>query len=158
MKVLGIDPGPERTAFVLWVSDTAEILTMGIIPSADVSVLIPQVSAELTAIEFMECHGMPVGKETFDTTYWIGEYRYICRVAGLPLLPVFRSKVKLHHCHSARASDANVHQALLDRFGIMRNGKMSKGTKKNPGGLFGVKKDIWSALAIAVYAAEKDKT
>jgi len=41
-----------------------------------------------------------------------------------------------------------VNQVLRDRFG-------EKGTKKNPGKLFGVHDHIWSALALAVYSADK---
>ena len=156
MRILGIDPGPQEGAFVLWDSVSETIATMGMLPSSSIGVLIEQVRA-VTAIEYLECHGNPVGKETFETAYWIGEYRMVCRRCDLELIPVFRSKVKLHHCHSNRANDANIHQVLCDRFGILHNGKMGKGTKNNPGKLFGVRDDIWSALAIAVYAAETRK-
>jgi hypothetical protein len=46
-----------------------------------------------------------------------------------------------------RAKDANIRQALIDRFGAV-------GTKKMPGPLFGVSSHYWAALAVAVYAAE----
>ena len=58
---------------------------------------------------------------------------------------------KVHHCHSARAKDSNIRQALLDRFG----GKdIAVGTKADQGPLYGIKKDVWSALAIGVYHLE----
>jgi len=56
---------------------------------------------------------------------------------------VFRRDVKMHLCGSARAKDANIRQALLDRLGPV-------GTKKAPGPLYGVKSHIWAALAVAV--------
>ena len=56
--------------------------------------------------------------------------------------------MKLHLCHSARATDANIREALLDRYGPGK--EKAVGRKAAPGPLFGVSKDIWSALAVAV--------
>jgi hypothetical protein len=46
-------------------------------------------------------------------------------------------------CHNARANDANIRQALIDRYG-------PPGTRLHPGLLYGVVRDIWAALALAV--------
>ncbi|MFI5426084.1 hypothetical protein [Aeromicrobium sp. UC242_57] len=64
-----------------------------------------------------------------------------------------RNPVKVHHCHSARAKDSNIIQALVDRFapGQKNHGK---GTKAEPGFFYGFKADIWQAMALAVYAAD----
>jgi hypothetical protein len=58
-----------------------------------------------------------------------------CREAEL----VYRRDVKLHHCHSAKAKDANITQALIDRFapGVPNRGK---GTKAEPGWFYGFKR------------------
>jgi len=58
--------------------------------------------------------------------------------------------VKLHLCGSARAKDTNIRQALIDRYG----GSAAIGKKAAPGPLYGVSKDVWSALAVAVTAAD----
>ena len=64
---------------------------------------------------------------------------------------VYREDVKLHLCGSPRAKDANIRQALIDRWG----GKAEAvGTVKKPGPLYGVKSHAWSALAVAVTALE----
>lgn len=95
--------------------------------------------------ERVEGFGMPVGSEVFETVRWEGEYRCYCRRLGIEFQQVPRRTIKLHHCHSARATDANIRQALVDRFG-------KRGTKKNPGRTYGITgKDIWSAFAIAIY-------
>jgi hypothetical protein len=61
------------------------------------------------------------------------------------LLP--RRAVKLALCGDSRAKDANIRQALIDRFG----GKdAAVGRKAAPGPLYGISRDVWSALAIAV--------
>jgi hypothetical protein len=53
----------------------------------------------------------------------------------------------MHLCNSMRAKDANVRQALIDRFGPV-------GTKKQPGKLYGVATHYWAALGVAVYSAD----
>ena len=62
---------------------------------------------------------------------------------------VFRREVKLYLCGSIRAKDANIIQALIDRFapGVSNKGK---GVKKSPGFFYGFKKDVWQAFALAV--------
>ena len=55
---------------------------------------------------------------------------------------VYRSEVKMHLCHTAKAKDGNIRQALIDKYG-------EPGTKKKPGKLYGVASHIWPALAVA---------
>lgn len=92
MTILAIDPGPERSAYVLW--DGARVGGQGI-------------------------------------------------VAMLP-----RLDVKIHLCKTAKAKDANIRQALIDRFGY-------PGTKHHPGVLYGVKTHCWAALGVAVCAYDR---
>jgi hypothetical protein len=89
-------------------------------------------------------YGMAVGKEVFETCVWIGRFVEVARVE--PRL-VYRRDAKLHLCHSPRAKDANVRQALIDRLG-------PQGTKKNPGPTYGMRSHLWAALAVAVYAGD----
>ena len=55
--------------------------------------------------------------------------------------------MKLALCGSARATDANLRAALLDRYG---GSGRAIGTRKAPGPLYGVKSHAWAALALAV--------
>lgn len=66
-----------------------------------------------------------------------------------------RLPVKLHHCHDSKAKDANIVQALIDRFASGQPNR-GKGTVKSPGWFFGFKDDIWQAYALAVYAADME--
>jgi hypothetical protein len=89
--------------------------------------------------EMICSYGMPAGASLFDTCVFIGEIR--AAVQGrVTLMP--RIQVKSHICHSGKATDSNIRQALIDRFG-------PPGTKKQPGPTYGLSADCWSALAIA---------
>lgn len=66
------------------------------------------------------------------------------------LLRVKRSEVKRHLCGSLRAKDANVRQAIIDRYG----GQAAIGRKATPGPLYGVTSHAWAALAVAITARE----
>jgi hypothetical protein len=96
------------------------------------------------------CYGMPVGAEVFETCVWIG--RFLQRWEG-PYSLVYRREVKLHLCDSARAKDANVRQALIDRFGPGK--QKAIGLKASPGPLFQIKADLWAALGVAVTFADR---
>ena len=88
---------------------------------------------------------MPVGVEIFQTVFWSGRFAQAWP-GTWSLLP--RRAVKLALCHSARATDATVRQALIDRYGPGR--QQAIGTKKAPGPLYGITADCWQALALAI--------
>lgn len=148
MTVLAIDPGTHQSAYVVW-TDGA-IFAAGIEPNETLLRMLQfkEIAdlddTDVCAIEMIASYGMAVGKEVFETCVWIG--RMIERCRPQPRL-VYRRDVKLHLCQSARAKDANIRQALIDRFG-------KPGTKKDQGTLYGVKSHVWAALALAVFVAD----
>ena len=163
MKLLAIDPGPTQSAWVGF--EDGRPCRFGIEPNAKVLDLMRDLSmwgvsgepASL-AIESVASYGMAVGADVFETCVWSGRFIQGWLDAGwLPwrdedsVLRVYRKDVKLWLCGSARAKDANVRQALIDRYG----GKERAISKKaNPGPLYGVTSHVWSALAVAVTAAD----
>ena len=86
---------------------------------------------------------MSVGVSTFDTVFWSGRFYERLRVRNV-VERIGRKAIKIHLCNSVRAKDANVAQALRDKYG-------EKGTLKNPGPLFGIATHTWAALAVADY-------
>ena len=151
MKVFAIDPGTTQSAWVLWDTDAEQILNMGIHLNENMPDIIHRNAKDaLLAIEMIASYGMPVGKEVFETCVWIGRFVHAYAPSAMDNSRhyVYRLEVKSCLCHSAKAKDANVRQALIDRFG-------APGTKKCPGKLYGVSKDIWSAVAVAVTFADK---
>jgi len=63
--------------------------------------------------------------------------------AGITVKYIYRKDEKMDLCGTMKANDANISQALRDRFG-------EKGTKKNPGWFFGFYKDVWQAYAVGI--------
>lgn len=152
--VLAIDPGPTESAFV-WLNGET-VGEYGQLPNQllldrmrDWSVVHRH---EYLAIEMVASFGMPVGREVFDTCVWIG--RYIQAWPG-PHELVYRKAVVTHLCGSARAKDANVRQALIDRYGPGKQAAI--GTIKKQGPLYGITADCWSALAVGVTYADQRK-
>jgi len=90
-------------------------------------------------------YGMPVGATIFETCFWIGRFREAWRG---PCVRLTRNRVKQHICHSARAKDSNIRQALIDRYGPGK--ERAIGRKAMPGPLYGVKSDLWAALAVGL--------
>lgn len=103
--------------------------------------------ADILVIERIASYGMPVSETVFETVFWTGRFVEHAEGGRRQWDRITRKEIKLHLCNSLRANDAAVIQALKDRFG-------EKGTKKNPGLLYGIKGDEWQALAVAVAYAE----
>ena len=135
-----IDPGPERSAFVSLAD--GELVDFGILENVDLLLRARRsVGYDLVVIEKIVSYGMPVGAEVFETVYWSGRFAEAFRPTAVERIG--RKPVVLTICGSPRATDANVRQALIDRYG-------GPGVTRKGGPLYGVVKDIWSALAIGV--------
>ncbi len=145
--LLAIDPGTTLSAYLVLDTATYEIVDKGKVENDKLMELVKTGYFDMLAIEGFQSFGMPVGKEVFDTAYYIGRLMQIAEDLGSKTRMVYRSEVKLHHCLTPRAKDTNIRQVMLDRFG-------AQGTKKNPGVTYGISKDMWSALAIATYVAD----
>lgn len=147
MTLIAIDPGPTESAYVVY--DGQRVILHNHIDNEAMRRFVPSVDVDALAIEGIACYGMPVGRETFDACIWIGRFieTWVSNYC-LPWELVYRSEVKSHLCRSMKAKDANVRQALLDRFGPGK--KLAQGTKAKPGPLYGISEHKWAALAVAV--------
>lgn len=155
MTILAIDPGPEKSAYVIleqiyggpsYSGPPGKFQLGELIHNADMRDFLRTQSLRRDirlAIEMVACFGMAVGAEVFDTCRWIGRFE---ERWGGHVQRVYRKDVKIHLCNSMKAKDANIRQALIDKYGPV-------GTKKNPGPLRGVSGHLWAALAVADYAA-----
>lgn len=164
-SILAIDPGTDKSGVVLYSQTGARPIVLAEV--MDNWHLLAQLRAgafghSSFAIEQICSYGMAVGKSTFSTVEWSGRFieAWVSSAwstdptVGSPtgfeikVLRLPRLEIKVHLCGTAKAKDANIRQALIDRLG-------EPGNKKNPGPTFGVTSHMWSALAVAVVAADK---
>ncbi|WP_372595679.1 hypothetical protein [Actinotalea sp.] len=155
--LLAIDPGPTESGWVVIDSATCEPTAFGKTPNGELLLALQLTSLgtiPVAVIEMVASYGMAVGAEVFDTCVWIGRFAQTLtdRTGREPAL-IKRLPVKTHLCHSAKANDSNVRQALVDRFAPAQPNH-GKGTKAAPGFFHGFAADVWQAMALAVYAAD----
>ena len=140
-----LDPGTLQSALVVY--DGTRVLEHvtalnGVI--LDKLRFAPETGTRTLVVEQIESFGMAVGQETFATVWWAGRFYEAWPNAERYQLP--RLPIKIHLCNSARATDANIRAALLDKFG----GSAAIGKKATPGPLYGLKGHEFAALAVAV--------
>jgi hypothetical protein len=158
-RLFALDPGTEHSA-VAWIGDSGRAcgyiwtndnmlswLRAGILDDERTHLVIEQV----------ESFGMAVGREVFETVFWSGRFAEAWEQSGASATwsMLGRKAVKLTLCGSARAKDANIRQALLDRFG---GKEKAIGKKAAPGPLYGVRSHLWAALALAVAYQEQEQS
>ena len=153
MNIFAIDPGNEYSAYCI-MNDQYELIEFAKLLNKEVMRAICEKRSQIDkiVIERVASYGMPVGREVFETCEWIG--RFTQEAGERKTHYVYRKDEKIALCNSMKATDANIRQALIDRFAKfdLKNGK---GTKKNPDVFYGVSKDMWSSIAIAVTWIDK---
>jgi len=103
------------------------------------------VEGDVLVVEQIASYGMAVGAEVFLTCFESGRF---VEAWGREFAMLTRLAVKLHLTGQPRAKDANVRQALVDRFG-------GPAALKKGGPLYKVAGDSWSALAVACAWADR---
>jgi len=142
MVVCGIDPGLDRTAYAAW--DGKKVIGKGILANDSLLAFPVFFKDCVYVIEKVGNYGQRVGYHIFDTIFFSGALAAVLYIqTGHPIYLLQRREVKLHLTDSARANDSQIRRALIARIG-------EPGTKKNPGPTYGVKADIWQALALSV--------
>lgn len=155
VSIVAIDPGTEYSAYLVYDASAPKTYPLGcpefgivengalrdkLLGNEMGSVLL----SGMLVMEEIENYGMPAGRSLFQTCIWMG--RFLQAWNG-PYRMMPRREVKQHLCHSVKANDATIRQALLDLFG---GKERAVGKKERPGLLYGISKDVWSALALAV--------
>lgn len=153
MKILAIDPGNVESAFCI-MDDKYQILDFGKYNNDDVMQDLQKEKFDCLVIEMVASYGMAVGQTIFDTVFWAG--RFFESIDATNKDRLYRKDVKMNLCHSMRAKDGNVRQALIDRFARF-DFKTGKGTKKTHDWFYGVSADVWQAIALGVTYIDKMK-
>lgn len=157
MRLLAIDPGNEESALLVYDTDARVPTWWRKLPNDEALHVITATASRQMHVEMIASYGMSVGASVFDTCVWIGRFIERWKSSGVGrswgVDQVYRREVKLHLCNSVKARDANVRQALIDRYG---GNEKAIGKKATPGPLYGLKSDCWAALAVAVTVAERE--
>jgi hypothetical protein len=162
VRILAIDPGSERSGFVVWDTTTSSPSSFGKLSNQELlEDLRRGPDVDVVVIEKFLSMGRIVGTEVFDAVRWSGRFEEAIERrntggpfdAPLPVVYINRSTVRATLCRDATVKDANVRAAILERFG----GKTQAiGTKAAPGPLHGMAADVWSALALALTHADRN--
>lgn len=153
MIILAIDPGNIESAFCFYKVNkdkvATNILAKGKVVNEKVLSLITSNTTKISRIyvEDIAQYGTGVGKTIFDTVKFIGRLLERADSLKIPIELVYRKTYISYILDNPKANDSIVRQYLMDTFG-------DKGTKKNPGPMFGFAADMFSALMIAVYGSE----
>ena len=173
-KILAIDPGNEYSAYVIYTTcltdlhemrEMKNVIEFGKILNEHMLNVVSTTWAEFLAVEMPACYGMAVGRTVFDTCRWVGRFQDRFEYNNKkPSYLVYRKaqnkehgidSVCMHICKNNRAKDSNIRQAIIDRYPATGGGKTPQiGTKAKPGPLYGVSKDVWAALAVAITFSE----
>ena len=159
MRILAIDPGTEKSGFVLFESNTKSIIESGIVENEELLHRSTWADADVVAIEMVKSYGMAVGDTTFETVLWVGRFIQYAVSNGIMHDKLYK-KVDINPtlCFSNKAKDANIRQAIMDMFEPTGGGKTPQvGTKAQPGPLYGVSSHAISALAVALTYCLKNK-
>ena len=161
--VLSIDPGTSVSGWALVDTDTTAVLLSGkdlndfVLGCCDGT--LRRTDAAAVLIESMNgAHaGMPFGVEKIEAVRWAGRFEQAAISARCPVVRISREEVKriLLGSPSVRNADTVVRQWLIDRYAALAGdplgGKAAAvGLKATPGPLFGVVRDAWSAVALAL--------
>jgi len=157
--IIAIDPGSEQSAFVIWdgisiidkeICDNLHMLNLLRSHSEGRAIEKGMPKGNELVVEQVRSYGMAVGATTFDTVFWSGRFVEAWEPRKWSMMP--RMDVKMHLCHTSRAQEKNLKQAVKDRLG-------NPGTVKNPNLAYGeelgnkdskIKTHQWSALYLAL--------
>ena len=153
--IIAIDPGNVQSGYCVIDQKTLRPLEFGKIDNEELLKKLESAAKQgwrWAVIEMVASYGMSVGRDVFDTTFWIGRF-YQVLSSWCPVRMMCRIEEKKHICHDSRANDTAIRRALIDRFAAhdLKNGK---GTKKAPDFFYGFKADVWAAYALGLTAIE----
>ena len=160
--IFAIDPGNIHSGYAVIEMPNFHLVTFGKVENGELIRLLEHYNRKIYefgdpdvfVIEKIASYGMAVGKDVFETCYWIGQFLHALKLKKTA--SVYRKDEKIMLCGSMKAKDSNIRQELINRY-AKHDFKNGKGTKKNPDTFYGVSKDVWAAIAVGVTHYEKQK-
>ena len=156
MRILAIDPGPDRSGVVALRAEPGEWPPRVEAAHAEIETqtIVDWIKLEETrcvVCEWLTSYGAAVGASVLDTAKIVGHFERtaIDQMADFGLLT--RPDVGLELCESRRAKKSQTAEAIRGLYPATGGGKRPVvGTKKAPGPLYGVKGHAWDALAVGL--------
>lgn len=152
MRIIGIDPGNEETAYAVMAEDYTVIEADKQANDQFLDYTLPALirsGINTVVVEGIQSYGMAVGKSVFETCYIVGECRRVAKIEGAESFIYARPEYARALVGGMKVKDSTVRQALMTRFGGDKKGEPLYLLKGNS--------DKRSAFAIAVYHADKRK-
>ena len=144
--IMGIDPGPTESAYAIVRPDYSLVKATKAqnyeVKCALSEAIIDQ-GVRVVVIEGLACYARPVGRETFETAYMVGDLRTLVTVDGAEWLLYDRPTYANAIAGTNKVTDAMLYQALRLRFGDANKGGPLYGLRGNS--------DLRSAYALAVF-------
>lgn len=151
MLILAIDPGPEKSSWVLWGTES-EAVAVGAdqVENQALRAMLGgniHENASQLVIERPVIMGQNATAALLETSRWAGVFE-----GSWPGIVdrLTYHRVRCQLANSGNAKESEVKQALISRFAPSGFGAQGKGTKANPGPFYGVTGHMWSAVAVAV--------
>ena len=119
MNILGVDPGPDKTAFVLYDFDTVDYKRSRVpawsndCPNEELFDRFSKLEIDRVACESIVCYGKAVGRTTFETAYMVGRVQQWADERGIPNDIVSNPEIRLQLCRTSRAGDSESRRAVL---------------------------------------------
>ena len=153
MRILAIDPGTERSGWVVTgQGNPPPVEHWAIDANADLLSRIRVYALPIfhvAVIERFAAYDRRIGNETIEAIRWGAKFEQVLEDArGIVPILMLRRDVKRQLCTRVTARDADVREALIERYGPGKTKAIGKKAAKGP--LYGVKRDVWAALALAV--------
>jgi hypothetical protein len=168
MELIAIDTGTTKSAYCIFRPCESNIIEIDILENEELVKRLKELSRtnqasvspmrQILVLEMFKSYGAVLGDTVLMSCVWIG--RFIAAFGEsrtFDLIP--RKTIVTKLCGRSSARDSNVRQALIDHFaGINHSslgefykvGTEAKSLVRKGGSLYTVKKDMWSALAVAV--------
>lgn len=155
MIILSLDVGTEQSGYCFMNSADYAPLEFGKMNNQELleRIVMMGLYGALVYEEF-QSYGMTVGQSTIKSITWNGRFIQVAWDRKIPFYPIYRVEEKINLCKSTKAKDANLRQAMIDRFAKF-DFKNGKGTKNNRDWFYGFSKDAWSAAIIGVTFIDK---
>ena len=117
-KILAIDVGTTESGYAImrFDKDDIKLLSFGKIANDTLMQIIKNDDYDQLVYEQFQSFGMAIGESTIESILWNGRLIQAAIDRSIPVDRIYRKEEKLCICNTLRAKDANIRQALIDRY------------------------------------------